>query len=159
MQDQSDRRNSIRRWLFCFCRLFGDNEIRDLTVRGRGHNSFALQLGLVRIGAARNDLLRVDIAYARQRLKLIGGSRIDVNKFACGGCGWSCLGNRLGLGADRGKDAKQRSRSEAEHNRSKASKVHFVFPFFQHYESLNSNRYRLRRWVDTVWGRDVTSAV
>ena len=52
-------------------RLRGNDHARYLVVRRRRYDSLALKLGLVRVGTARDDLLRIGVADAWKRLELI----------------------------------------------------------------------------------------
>ena len=61
-------------------RLLRDHQVLDLGVGRRRHDLLADQLVLLRVRAARDDLLRVRVADAGQRLQLILGRAVEVDE-------------------------------------------------------------------------------
>ena len=83
---------SCGRVLLLLRRLRGNDQAGNLVVRRPRDDSLALKLGLVGVRTAGDDLLRLGVADARKRLKLIGRGRVDVYKTT----GWVCRDRRCG---------------------------------------------------------------
>ena len=69
----------------------------DLGIGGGRNNVLGLQLGLVGIGAAGNDLGGIGVANAGQRLELIRGGGVQVNQLAGGVAAVAVAGLAAGL--------------------------------------------------------------
>src|SRR6266700_2138172 len=88
----------FRGGLFLAGGLFGDDLVLDALVGRLGHDLLRDQLVLSLVRAVLDDLLRVGLSDARQRLQLVGRGRVEVEESTFL---FLCLGVSLGRGSGR----------------------------------------------------------